>query len=97
MHKCKENLHICIDLRKRKMYNTSNINEGRCEMIDSNKIRGKIREASLTQESVAKALEINASTLYRKLDGQSPFTVGEVNKLAKLLNLSTKDIEDIFF
>lgn len=51
--------------------------------------------ADTTYEDVAKAIGINASTLYRKISGQSEFTRAEIQKICEVLNLDSP--MDIFF
>lgn len=66
-------------------------------MINKNKLKAKVIENGLTMEKVAKELDINVTTLYRKINGTSDFTRSEMHKIKDLLNLSIKDAVDIFF
>lgn len=67
-------------------------------MTNMLKLKGKIVEKNFTVEQVAKTLEMNPSTFYRKLanDGET-FTIAEANKLGHLLNLSVYELNEIFF
>ena len=51
--------------------------------------------ADTTYEDVAKAIGINASTLYRKISGQSEFTRSEIQSICEVLKLDSP--MDIFF
>lgn len=66
-------------------------------MINANKLKGKIVECGLSVEKMAKQLGVEASTVYRKMNGESEFTVGEVSKIAAILGLSDDDLTSIFF
>ena len=66
-------------------------------MFNEAKLRGKIAEARCTVSSLAHKLNINASTLFRKINGASDFTRQEIIDIAAILNLSDDDVLDIFF
>ena len=53
--------------------------------------------AGLTKEEIAKALNVNVATIYRKLSGESEFTLSELRTLKGILGLSNTDIDRIFF
>lgn len=61
------------------------------------KLKGKIVERGLNVETLAYHMEIDRSTLYRKLTDAEKFTVGEVQKLKDVLGLTTDEASDIFF
>ena len=61
------------------------------------KLLGRIRECGLTQESLAKAIGKNKSTISTKLNGRSPFTAREIDDICKVLNISNEEIGDYFF
>ena len=67
-------------------------------IVNTRKLKGKIREMGLTQKDVADTIGMSNSTLNRKLNtlGTS-FLIGEVHQIAALLSLSSKDCIDIFF
>lgn len=44
-------------------------------MINSNKIKGRLRELNLTQKDAAEALGIAQSTTAQKLNGTRPMTI----------------------
>lgn len=60
-------------------------------------LEAKTKENGLTNEDVAKALNIAPATYYRKKRGETDFYREEIRKIRKLLNLSSLDIDTIFF
>lgn len=67
-------------------------------MININKLKGKIVENEMSVAMLAHRLNIDRSTLYRKLgiDGDR-LTVKEANAIVSILNLSTEEAISIFF
>lgn len=61
------------------------------------KLKGKIVEKGLTVETLANEMEINRSTLYRKLESGEKFTVGEAQKIKNVLDLTDEEASAIFF
>ena len=59
-----------------------------------NDIRAMIRERGLKQENVARALQISANTLNKKLNGETEFRLCEAKTLAALLDTS---VDALFF
>lgn len=67
-------------------------------MVDTDKLRGKIVERRMNVETVAAAVGINPSTLYRRINGGGgAFTIDEADKIASLLNLTAEELNHIFF
>lgn len=68
-------------------------------MVKVNKLKAKVVERGLTVGEVAEQLGINRSTLYRKMRDQTgkSFTVKEVQHLSTILQLTTTEIQDIFY
>lgn len=66
-------------------------------MINVQKLKGKIRERGTTQEALAKALEIDRSTFYRKMRQGGNFTIKEVNLIVLALHLNKNEAISIFF
>ena len=64
---------------------------------DYSKLLGRIKEYSLTQEQLAKAIGKNKSTLSAKLNGQSSFTAKEIDDICRVLNISNEQIGEYFF
>lgn len=66
-------------------------------MINILKLKGKIVEAGMTILSISKALNMDRSTFYRKMNEDGTyFTIREVNIMINKLNLSFNDVQDIF-
>lgn len=62
-----------------------------------NRLRGVIRERDLTQQEVSEKLGIDPSTFYRKLaSGGLAFTIGEMHRLADILQLTPEESAQIF-
>lgn len=59
------------------------------------KLKGKMAEIKMSQEKLSKCLGITVQSLNAKLNGRSQFTLEEVVKITKELNI--KDPVDIFF
>lgn len=67
-------------------------------MTNAEKLKAKLNEKGMSIEDISKAIEIDKSTFYRKLASNGmTFTIGEVDKISKVLNLSVDDINSIFF
>lgn len=66
-------------------------------MVDVDKLHGKVVQNKYNWTTFAKALNVDRTTLHRKLksDGEK-LTVGEVNKIVSLLNLNKDEAIDIF-
>lgn len=65
--------------------------------MSKRKLKGKIIESGLSFAEISKRMNIHPSTLYRKINNVSSMTVGEAVTLSKILNLTTQDIDIIFF
>lgn len=67
-------------------------------MVNVNKLKGKIVENGLTVEKLADMIEMERSTLYRKLAKKGEtFTIKEANLIAKALKLTVDEANSIFF
>lgn len=64
-------------------------------MFDKNRFRAQIALRGKTFKDVAKALEIDESTLYRKVNSDGNFTRREINTLIDFLSI--EDPKAIFF
>ncbi len=65
--------------------------------MKENLLKSKRTLNGFTQESMAKNIGISTKTYNRKELKMSDFTIGEVINISKLLKLSPKDINLIFF
>ena len=62
-----------------------------------NELRAEIVRNGMTTEVFADKVGIGRTTLWRRFESPESFTLGEINKIAKVLNLDGKKIETIFF
>lgn len=65
--------------------------------MDVQKLRGKIVEKGLNVNQLAETLEIDRSSLYRKLNKFERLTIGEASRLKDILELTNEEATDIFF
>ncbi len=66
--------------------------------VNVNKLRGKIVENGLNMSTLAIKLEIDRSTLYRKINSEGDkLTIKEANEIVEILNLDSKEAMTIFF
>ena len=65
-------------------------------MCDIGKLKGKIIENGLNQEKLSRKVGMNRSTLNRRLQDGETFTIGEVNKIVEVLNLTKEEAMAIF-
>ena len=67
-------------------------------MVDVNKLKGKIVEKGYTISTLAQIIGIEKSTFYRRIsDSGRSFTIGEVDSIAKCLDLTETEATAIFF
>ena len=66
-------------------------------MVKVNKLKARIVELELTVDSVAERMGVDKSTLYRRFQAPDSLTVGEVGKLAEILELDAPEAMSIFF
>lgn len=66
-------------------------------MCNIAKLRGKITEKGYNQITLAKKVNIDRSTLNRKLKTGEAFTIAEANKIAEALELTGQEAASIFF
>lgn len=57
-------------------------------MINTDKIKGRMREMRLSQDDVAKQMRIAQSTLCQKINGSRPMNLDEANELSRILKIS---------
>lgn len=62
-----------------------------------NELKAEIVRNGMTTEVFADKAGIGRTTLWRRFESPESFTLGEINKIAKVLNLDGKKIETIFF
>lgn len=67
-------------------------------MVNINKLRGKIIENGLSVKDLADNLEMDRSTLYRKMNSEGDtMTISDAEKISKILNLTLEEVNSIFF
>lgn len=66
-------------------------------MFKANLFKAKLAEKGVTLREIAYAMGCNEATLYRKMQGQSDFTRNEIQLIKHTLELTTDEIETIFF
>ena len=66
-------------------------------MVNSDKIKGRMRELGLTQADVAKALDIAQPTANQKINNIRSLDLEEAEKLSSLLKINDSDFAAYFF
>lgn len=67
-------------------------------MVNVLKFKGKVVENGLNLSEVAEAINIDRSTLFRKLnENGEDFTIKQADELIKLLKLTAEEAMAIFF
>lgn len=66
-------------------------------MVDTHRLRDKIAEKRTNVSEVASKLGMDKATLYRRLSDSDAFTIGEVNRIVEILDLSHDEAVAIFF
>lgn len=67
------------------------------DIVNINKLRGKMVEKEINVERLAKLLNTDRSTLYRKLNSAERITIGEATKIKSILELTETEAIEIFF
>ena len=66
-------------------------------MVDTQLLRDKIDSRMTTVSEIAAKMGVDKATLYRRIANSETFTIGEVGKIAKILNLTHDEAVSIFF
>ena len=66
-------------------------------MLNTNKIKGRMRELGIVQKDVAEALNIRPPTASQKINGIRPMSLDEAKELADLLRIDPADFGTYFF
>lgn len=67
-------------------------------MVDVLKLKAKIVEKRFTVASLADAIGVDKTTLYRRFsDNGKTFTIGEIEQIVLVLGLTEQEARDIFF
>ena len=70
--------------------------KGEKKMCNTMRLKGKMAENGLTQETMASAIDMDRSTLNRRLKTGEDFTIGEANRIVSVLHLSSSEALAIF-
>ncbi|MBQ7757029.1 MAG: helix-turn-helix transcriptional regulator [Oscillospiraceae bacterium] len=65
-------------------------------MVNTNKIKGRMKELEISQADVAKALNLAQPTVCQKINNIRPFDLPEAKKLADLLGITSSEFEEFF-
>ena len=66
-------------------------------MFKKNEFKAEVVRKGLTLAEVARELGLDPASLSRKINGNSDFYRGEIERIINLLNLSGEDVLRIFF
>jgi len=67
-------------------------------MVNVNKLKGKIVENGMSVEKLAGTIGVDKATIYRKLNANGEnFSIGEADKIVKVLSLNAAEAQAIFF
>ena len=85
------------NIKSRNRIKCEKMKEG-ANMINVNKLKGKIVEKGMTVKTLAREIGVDQSTLYRKLKNNGDdITIKEANLIMKSLNLTIEEVNIIFF
>lgn len=65
--------------------------------MNTNKLKGLMKELNITQADVAKELDIAQPTANQKINNVRPFDLDEAEKLANMLHIEAGDFGTYFF
>lgn len=66
-------------------------------MLNTNKIKGRMKELGIVQADVAKRLELAEPTVSQKINGKRPMDLNEARALAEMLHIGNEDFGAYFF
>lgn len=66
-------------------------------MLNSNKIKGRMKELGIVQADVAKRLKLAEPTVSQKINGKRPMDLEEARALAKMLQIDNGEFGVYFF
>lgn len=66
-------------------------------MVNTDKLRGKMREKRYTIQTLAQAVNLSKTGLFNKIHGKKEFLCSELQTIKKVLNLTEEEFESIFF
>lgn len=65
--------------------------------FDYSKLLGRMRERGFTQETLAKAIGINESTLNSKLKNRTFFNARDIDRICEVLDIPNSEIGTYFY
>ena len=65
-------------------------------IMNANKLKGLIIANGMNVEHLADAIDVDRSSMYRKLNSFEKITIGEAKKIKKVLNMSDEQACEIF-
>ena len=66
-------------------------------MLNTNKIKGRMRELGIVQADVAKRLQLAEPTVSQKINGKRPMDLNEAMALAEMLHIDNSEFGVYFF
>lgn len=66
-------------------------------MINTNKIKGRMKELEITQRDVARELSLSPPTVSQKLNNVRDFNLEEAEKLSNMLHIEVGEFGEYFF
>lgn len=66
-------------------------------MFDYSKLKGRMKEKGITQETLANAIGKNKATISLRLNNQSFFVQDEIAQIIKILEIPVDQIKEYFF
>ena len=66
-------------------------------MIKVNLLEARMKEKNVWYPELCKCLDIHYQSLYKRINGNVEFRLGEVNKIRKFLDLSKEQADEIFY
>lgn len=86
-----------LDISKTEVYNQAIPNErGYANRMNLPKLRGKIAEQNIGHKEIGFEIKCSRQTVSNKVNGKTPITLEEAQKLSELLHLTDQDKIDIF-
>lgn len=65
-------------------------------MIKTNKVKSRMIELEITNEQIAKKLNLSLSGWYQKLNGTRAITISEMFILQELLKIADENLKEFF-
>lgn len=66
-------------------------------MVNTNLLKAKMVQQEITQEELAKKLDLYVTTTHNKITGKNEFKASELAKLKQILILTDAEFMNIFF